>query len=36
MYDWLHYFFDEWEGWALVNRFNYISGVTVVTPIDGP
>ena len=36
MYYWLHYFCGEWEGWALVNRFNHTSGVTVVTPIDRP
>ena len=25
-----------WEGWALVNRINVISGVTAVTPTDRP
>ena len=36
MYDWLHYFCGEWEGWALVNRFNHTSGVTAITPTDRP
>ena len=36
MYDWLHYFCGEWEGWALVNWFNHTSGVTAVTPTDRP
>ena len=36
MDDWLHYFCREWEGWALVNRFNNTSGVTAVTPTDRP
>ena len=26
----------EWEGWALVNRFNQTSGVTAVTPTGRP
>ena len=36
MYDWLHYFCGEWEGWALLNRFNHTSWVTAVTPTDRP
>ena len=36
MYDWLHYFCGEWEGSALINRFNHTSGVTIVTPTDRP
>ena len=36
MYDWLHYFCGEWEGWALVNWFNHTSWVTAVTPTDRP
>ena len=36
MYDWLHYFCGEWEGWALVNRSNHTSWVTAVTPTDRP
>ena len=30
MYDWLHNFCSEREGWALLNRFNHTSGVTAV------
>ena len=36
MYDWLHHFCGEWEGWALVNWFNHTSWVTAVTPTDRP
>ena len=36
MYDWLHYFCGEWEGWALVNWFNHTSWVTAVTPTYRP
>ena len=33
---WLHGCCGYWEGWALVNRFNHTSAVTVVTPTDRP
>ena len=33
---WLHGCCGEWEGWALVNRFNHTSGVTAITPTDRP
>ena len=33
---WLYGCCSKWEGWALVNRFNHTSGVTVVTPTDRP
>ena len=33
---WLHCFCDEWEGWALLNRFNHTSEVTAVTQNDRP
>ena len=36
MYDWLHYFCGEWEGYALVNWLNQTSWVTAVTPTDRP
>ena len=36
MYDWLHYFCGEWEGWALINWLNHTSWVTAVTPTDRP
>ena len=36
IYDWLHYFRGEWEGWALVNRCNHTSWVNAVTPTDRP
>ena len=36
MYDWLHYFCGELEGWALIYRCNHTSGMTAVTPTDGP
>ena len=36
IYDWLHYWCGEWEGWAPVNRFNHTSGVNAVTPTDRP
>ena len=36
MSNWLHYFCGEWEGWALLNRFNHTSWVTAVTPTDRP
>ena len=36
MYDWLHDFCGEWEGWALINWFNHTSWVTAVTPTDRP
>ena len=34
MYDWLHVFGGEWEGWALVTRSNHTSRVTAVAPTD--
>ena len=33
---WLHGCCGLWEGWALVNRLYYTSGMTAVTPTDSP
>ena len=33
---WLHGCCGSWEGWTLVNRFNNIIWVTVITPTDRP
>ena len=36
MYDWLHYFCCEWDGWALLNRYKHTSRVSAATPTDRP